>query len=72
MREKEMTRNEAAERLRETLTARASWLDEALATERRLTVERVREVLRQQGYTALVALFDDLATADVDEEAGNG
>lgn len=83
-----MGRNEAAERLRLAfLGAEVDWqdktpvqtLDEALATERRLTVERLLAidpnrlaVCGQDGLAAWVpdarSILDDLATADVDEE----
>lgn len=63
--------------------------DEAAATERRLTVERLRTELPDDwhpweptqhdeaiGYNDALnrvrSILDDLATADVDEEAGNG
>lgn len=85
-----MGRNEAAERLRQMFEGFIEPddlhrdLDKALATERRLTVERVRQRMfdwlsdeaLSKDYAFHPSMFtrilDDLATADVDEEPSDG
>jgi hypothetical protein len=59
-----MTTNEAAERLRFYLTDDPDairHLDEALAAERRATVERIEAQIAERGIMALQAILDEEA-----------
>jgi hypothetical protein len=71
------TRNEAAERLRRRISPVLSdrrddfhrLLDEALAAERRATVERIRERFYDKGWTLTGSGMEGDVRAILDEEA---
>ena len=66
------TQNEAAERLRKMMRLNQmpmDWLADALAAERRATVERIRERFQREADEPVIGLMFSTAFAILDEEA---